>query len=234
MELSKTIMLRCGILEEYWDKDFSDFYGHPKKRAEMEPMVVRWNANHPDLRIDLDFDKGKEILDDVLFYAENLFNARKHGISLFLWGPNGSGKTLLGACVLKKAISLGFSAQMTSLGGIIECYTDGWTNPERREVFNDRIKNVDFLLIDDVGKEYRTKKSDLIEVAFDNLIRYRSFRHKPFILTTNTDLTRLQSTYGKSLASLLLGKCHNIHVDGIDYRILIQAKDVKNLLRGMR
>jgi DNA replication protein DnaC len=233
--VSTSLMLHSGILEEYWDKDFTDFYGHQEKRAELEPKLTAWNtrnAQYSDRQIRLDFDAGAKTLNEVMVYADHLANARKHGISLFLYGPNGTGKSLLSVSTLKAALRIGYRVQMTSLGGIIECYTDGWTNADRREAFNSRIKDVDFLLIDDVGKEYRSKSSDLVEVAFDNLIRYRTFRHKPFILTTNTDMTRLQNTYGKSLASLLMGRCYNIEVGGIDYRAAIQAKDITRLLKG--
>jgi DNA replication protein DnaC len=226
------IMLKCGILEAYWDSSFNDFYGHPDKRAELEPKINAWNAAHSDLKINLDFDKGNQILQTVFEYVKNLENARKYGISLVLWGTNGTGKTLLATCVLKEAIRNGFSSQMTSLGGIIERYADGWNDHASKEQFTNRIKDVDFLLIDDVGKEYRAKNNDLVEIAFDNLIRYRTFRHKPFILTTNTDISKLQNTYGKSIASLIMGKCVSTEISGIDYRIVIQAKDVMKLLRG--
>jgi DNA replication protein DnaC len=232
IQISKSVMLKSGILEAYWDKEITDFYGHPEKKSNLEPIIQIWNTRYPDAPLNLNFDKGREIYEKFTLYGDNLDNARKNGISLFLWGSNGTGKTLLGVCALKEAIRQGYRAQMTSLGGILECYTDGWYNPERREQFNDRIKNVDFLLIDDVGKEYRSKHSDFAEVAFDNLIRYRTFRQKPFILTTNTDIERIRNTYGKSLTSLIIGKCYGIEVSGVDYRIAIQAKDVIRQLRG--
>jgi len=231
-EIPSKVLLQCGILEEYWEAELDKFYAHPERWEELEPRIRQWNSRYPHNLINMDIAEGQKAYDTVKLYAENLVNARKHGVNLMLLGPNGTGKTLLATCILKEAIRQGYSVQMTSLGGIIEMYTDGWTNPDVRDVFNNRIKNVDFLLIDDVGKEYRAKSSDLVEVAFDNLIRYRSFRRKPFILTTNTDMQRLQSTYGRSLASLLQGKCMNVQVGGVDYRQVIQAKDLRALLLG--
>ena len=231
-EIPPKVMLSCGILEEYWDSEFTQFYAHAQRWAEMEPRIREWNKRYPDKVIELDNNVGTKALETSEAYAKNLHNARKHGISMLFWGPNGTGKTMLASCILKEGIRQGYSVQMSSLGGIIEMYAEGWSNPEKREMFNERIKNVDFLLIDDVGKEYRAKSSDLVEVAFDNLIRYRSFRRKPFILTTNTDIARLQSTYGQSLASLLQGKCMTVPLGGVDYRKVIQAKDLRSMLEG--
>jgi len=231
MELSKKTMLRAGILEEFHDKDFDTFYGHPEKEKKLQSGIHKWNTANPDHPIRLDFMEGRRILDEVMVYVDNIERAKKSGISLYLWGPNGSGKTLLAVSVLKAILRKGYSGQMTSLGGIIETYTDGWYNPNKKEIFNERIRNVDFLLIDDIGKEYKAKGSDIVEVAFDNLIRYRSFRNKPFILTSNIDINNLSTTYGKSLASLLFGKCVSILVKGVDYRRVIQARNIRNILR---
>ncbi len=226
----KKVLLKNGILEAYHDLDMEDFYGHPKRKVILEPKIKKWNKQNPEDKINLDFTQGEQIYKEVKLYIDNLSKALKHGISLILWGPNGSGKTLLGTSILKVGIRQGYSVQMTSLGGIIEAYTEGWYNPDKKEIFNRKIKDVDFLLIDDVGKEYKAKNNELVEVAFDNLVRYRSFRHKPFILTTNTSINKLQTVYGKSLYSLLAGKGIDIEVVGKDYRKLIQKKGLKQLL----
>ena len=219
-------MLKSGILEEYHDKDFTDYYGHPKKWKELEPIIAEWNFANPNNPIRLDFDSANLVLKDVADYTNNLVTAKKKGISLMLAGSNGSGKTLLATSVLKAVIRTGMSAQMASLGGIIQVYTDGWVDPVKRRLFDERIRNVDFLLIDDVGKEYQAKSSDLTEIMFDNLIRYRVGRRKPFIITTNTSPTDLRNRYGNSLMSLLVGKTISLEVIDGDYRKLIQNKNL--------
>lgn len=232
VELTPKLMLQCGILEEYHDKDFSDYYGHPKKWKEIEPLIAEWNKAHPNNPIKLDFASANLLLQQIAEYTKNLTNARKKGISLLLAGSNGTGKTLLATSILKTAIRKGFSAQMTSLGGIIQVYTDGWADPRKRQIFDERIKNSDFLLIDDVGKEYQAKNSDLTEIMFDNLIRYRVFRRKPFILTTNTSPTDLKNRYGNSLMSLLQGKTINLRVVDGDYRKAIQGRNLWEELKS--
>ena len=55
-------------------------------------------------------------------------------------------------------------------------------------------------------------------MVFDNLIRYRTFRNKPIILTTNSDIGSIENVYGKSIVSLMYGKFIPGKVVGDDYR----------------
>lgn len=92
VELTPKLMLQCGILEEYHDKDFSDYYGHPKKWKEIEPLIAEWNKAHSNNPIKLDFASANLLLQQIAEYTKNLTNARKKGISLLLAGSNGTGK----------------------------------------------------------------------------------------------------------------------------------------------
>ncbi len=201
-KLTEKKMLSAGILEEFWDLDIDQF-------------------------------KGNEAVTKVVHeYLDNLDNARKRGISIFFYGTNGTGKCFLGVEVLKEALRKGYSAQFTSLGGVIQALTDGWYDAEKRRRYEERIRDVDFLMIDDVGKEMRVSKNGLTEMVFDNLIRYRSFRNKPMILTTNSDIESVENVYGKSIVSLLYGKFIPIRVVGEDYRKTVLAKTVLERLRS--
>lgn len=194
-------LLKSGILEEFWPLSLDDYAGNTAP------------------------------LESVKTYIRQLSTAREQGIGLFLYGTNGTGKTMLAVCVLKAALAKGFSAQMTSLGGVIQMLTDGWHEPEKRRAFEARVRDVDFLLIDDIGKEYRAG-SGFTEMAFDNLIRYRTFRNKPILLTTNADSESVASVYGKSLMSLLQGKFLPVQFIDTDYRRTKLASTVKERLMG--
>ena len=225
--LTPKVMLRCGILEEYHDKDFEDYFGYPPKwEQEIYPFIEAWNRENPKKPIQLNYEEAKNVLKKVARYVRNLETAKKKGISILLAGNNGSGKTLLAVAILKAVLRSGMTGQMTSLGGILQLYTEGWSDPHKRMLFDERIRNTDFLLIDDVGKEYQAKNSDLTEIMFDNLIRYRVFRRKPFILTTNTAPEDLLNRYGNSLMSLIEGKTLRISVVNGDYRKAVQAKSL--------
>jgi DNA replication protein DnaC len=195
-------MLNAGILEEFWGIDFEDYNG----KREVKKLVKK--------------------------YLKNIDNARDKGICLFLHGSNGTGKTFLGIEVLKEAIRNGYSTQFTSLSGVVQTLTDGWYDDKKRRQYEERIRDVDFLMIDDVGKEKRVSKNNLVAMTFDNLIRYRTFRNKPLILTTNSDIKSIKSEYGKSVVSLLLGKFIPVKVYGDDYRKTVLANNVVDRLEN--
>lgn len=203
IQLTPDRMLKSGILEEFWDLDIKDYRGKP------------------------------EVVNVLKDYMENLNNARTKGISLFLYGSNGTGKTFLGVEMLKEAIRQGYSAQFASLGGIIQALTDGWYDSNKKLLYEKKIRDVDFLMIDDVGKEMRVSKSGLTEVVFDNLIRYRTFRNKPMILTTNSDIESVENAYGKSIVSLLYGKFLPVKIVGQDYRKTKLSGSVLDRLKGI-
>lgn len=182
--------------------------------------------------LSLDDLENESVRNVVKDYIQNLYNARDQGIGLFFHGTNGGGKTMAGVEVLKAALEAGYTAQFASLGGIVQVFADGWTNPASKDKFERRIRDVDFLMIDDVGKEMRVSKSGLIEVVFDNVIRYRTFRNKPLILTTNSDIDAIETTYGKSVISLLRGKFLPVKVVTRDYREEVLSKTVLQRLRG--
>lgn len=188
MGLSPQVMLQSGILEEFWPLTMDNFTGDSRVRDVAET------------------------------YIKHLANARENGIGIIFYGSNGTGKTMLGVEILKAALREKYTAQFASLGGIIQLLSDGWFDKETRQSYTERIRDIDFLMVDDVGKEYRSSKSGLTEIAFDNLFRYRSFRNKPIILTTNSDMASISSVYGNSLTSLMQGKLIPCKVIGDDYR----------------
>jgi|SRR5690554_7626052 len=215
--IPEKIQFRHGILEDYYDVDFNGF-------------PVKDNAGNL-------VPERQEVLLETLEYASNLKNARKEGISLWFYGGNGYGKTHLAVSVQKMAIRQGYRTQFANLSGILTLIKRSWKRPELEEVIQKRIRDVDFLVIDDLGKEYKTQNNDFVEVTFDELVRYRCNRRLPMIITTNTSMDKIQSTYGNSVASLLVGRCLQIELKGkgfVDYRKVIQARTLKARLQGKK
>lgn len=209
VELSHKIMMKCGILEDYHGAELSNY------------KLIK----------DEHFEDRKALATTVIDYCKHIDNALKEGIGLFLHGSNGAGKTHLSVGILKYAIRQGYTGQLVTLQGAFTAYMDGiYGDHSAREWLNRRVKNVQILVIDDALKEYG--KAEAIPVFFDNLIRHRSRRNLPTIISTNGTIEDFETRYGKSLVSLLLGKSIPLRTIWKDYRKEVLASDLMNRLHG--
>ena len=78
-----------------------------------------------------------------------------------------------------------------------------------------RLRNeYDFLLIDDVGKEYRTS-SNFAENEFDYLLRHRYDRGLPTLMTSNVPLDQWVETYGEAMHSFVHECVYLIDMNGL-------------------
>ncbi len=160
-------------------------------------------------------------------YIKNVVKVYERGIGLFLFGDSGSGKTCSSSILLKEVIKAGYSARFTMLSEIITVFAEGWYDAGKRMEFIENICEVDFLVIDDVGREYRSIKSDLNRAAFDSVFRGRANDNLPTIITSNynfldeinsTDEINLVREYGHNLISLFKEYLIECPLIGFDFR----------------
>lgn len=200
-ELSKFI--DAGIYEEYHRKTLDDYRGNV----------------------------SEEVLRYVKGMTDNMGQVFQRGIGLFFYGPNGTGKSGLMAEVLKAAIRNGFKVRMAPLGGIIQKLSEGWYSADAREEFLKYVKQVEFLGIDEVGKEYRGK-SDLVVMAFDLVLKYREQRMLPTFMTSNRYPKDLVGDYSESIMSVLKSQMIPVELCGKDWREVI-AKGNAEFMRSL-
>lgn len=199
----------------------------PTKNQMLQSFIME---EYQKLSLD-DFLKDCPAKDKTLIYIEEIQKMREEGIGILISGPNGTGKTFLATEVLKEALDNGYSAQVATVTGIIDIYTKGWESEPNRVFFNERIREIDFLLIDDIGKENDKSISAIGRQVIDRLIRYRSSRLKPTLYTTNATLPELGEKYGKSLMSLIVGNTLKIPVDGKDFRMSAKKQIIEEIFR---
>jgi DNA replication protein DnaC len=190
-------------------------------------------ANIPPKYKDLEFKDFKEqnqtfytVIQD---YCNNLARARRRGIGLYLVGGHGTGKTLLACCVLKEALRQGYTGWFGFLSSIIVAINNEFFKRANTTVYQ-TIKHVDFLVIDEVEKVYKSD-SGYVDALFDELVRGRDFANKPVIVTSNCTMDALEGVHGKSIVSMLTEKLIVVPIVGPDYRKEI-AKGLKGDLKG--
>lgn len=143
---------------------------------------------------DLDVTGGipVETLEKALEYRDNIATAIDRGRGMILTGKSGSGKTMIATLLLKAALAKGYDGHFIGVIDFIQAYAGGWGNKEKDQWFNQRIKGVDLLVIDDLGVLGET---NLAERALNEVIRHRLSSLKPTIFTSEMGIDRLRTKY---------------------------------------
>lgn len=156
-------------------------------------------------------------------YVRKIAEMRREGQGLFLWGPNSRGKTYGAAAVLKEAVCQRYTAYAVLTNVLKSAYIDG-ARFDADQTIVQRVESVDFLLIEDLGKEYSGRGSGWAELCLENLLRHRSRELMPVVCTTNLDPQAFLARYKKSAMAIVFESMFAVQVDGPDYRKKIAAK----------
>jgi DNA replication protein DnaC len=190
--ITKGHLLRSNIGEDYWHVDFHNYRGSTESAKEVWNYLARLEAN------------------------------KTKGIGVMLAGPTGTGKTTLMAILLKYVIRANWTAHMTSLSELVEAIKRSWDTHDSSNNPIEYLKHVDYLGLDDLGKEHQGP-SGFSAVTFDNLLRYRMQHRLPTLFTTNLTKYEIASRYGDAAMSLIQGKTKVIAVRGSDFRVEVQS-----------
>jgi DNA replication protein DnaC len=173
----------------------------------------------------------ENVSDDALRLAKDyvafLDGFIDRGIGLILYGEQrGTGKTLLTSLILKSAIAQNHSAVFVTHNDLLDMYGDTFYDKKQRAEFDQRIRYVDLLAIDDIGREHKNR-SEMADSALDSLLRSRVAGMRPTIITTNIEVgevknddegTPLARRYSENIVSLLREASVVQQVSGTDYR----------------
>lgn len=144
--------------------------------------------------------------------------------SLYIYGPNGTGKTTLAASYVRAAIDNGMSAIFVTEREMYARFGDAMGGEGSESAVMSWLSSNDLLVIDDIGK----RKSTLYSVArlFDVVDEIYS-RGSMLIITSNMSrgelMQRLSSCGDTFLASSIMSRIfemtRTVHMDGPDRRI---------------
>lgn len=160
-------------------------------------------------------------------YVMKLSENYDQGWGIFLYGGNGVGKTHATCALLKEIQKRGYSTYCVLADVLKVAYIDGQRFDQDNSVVQ-RVESVDFLLLEDLGKEYSGKGSGFAELCFENMLRKRSRECLPTIVTTNLTPQAFKERYKQSAASLAMECMIACEMKGQDRRILAgQAKTLE-------
>jgi DNA replication protein DnaC len=152
-------------------------------------------------------------------YFEKLDQAIRQGVGVFLWGINGVGKSYLASLLCKMAWGkCGRTSYCITAHDLRECWKgDLPATVDSEELMYDRIFKVPFLVVDDVGKEYRST-SGYAEHTLGSLLQYRVRHTKTTCITTNLTPSQFSEVYGKSTGHLAKESMLVVALSGKDMR----------------
>lgn len=180
---------------------------------------------------DFGSDERRKFVDFMTDYLEDIPTRFNQNQGLFLFGSNGVGKSFCSCLIVKMAYVYRYTSRRCTFMEYIQKYTRLWNikNAEEKEeaegLFFHKYKAVEFLVLEEIGKELDTK---LAPTVLEDLLRYREERGLVTIICTNLEPKDVIERYGNSVGSLIKGNFTPIRIVGSDKRTQSYAERVSS------
>lgn len=136
------------------------------------------------------------------------------GRSGILHGSNGTGKTMLAFCAIRKQWEAGRYAQYILAADYFDLIRSSFNGGDPLKVLRD-FTDYDYLVVDEIDKKHGTQTEF---VYLYRLINDRYNEMKPTVLISNSNRKDLESVIGISAFSRVAGEGKIIEFTGEDYR----------------
>jgi len=146
-------------------------------------------------------------------YIVGMPQFEQSGFGLVFYGPLGTGKTTLGAIILRNALARGGRCYAIRCGHMV----DALCSKERIQLENgapllEGLINVNYLLLDDFQRENQPWRERKIE----EVLRTRYDEQLPTIITTNMEKDELREI--KWMESMFIDSYLSVEIAGINWR----------------
>lgn len=170
---------------------------------------------------DFGSDERRKFVEFMTDYLSDIQLRFEQNQGLFLFGSNGVGKSFCSCLIVKTAYAYRYTSRRCTFMEYITEYTRLWNikNAEEKEqaegMFYSKYKAVEFLVLEEIGKELDTKLSPTV---LEDLLRYREERGLVTIICTNLEPKDVIERYGASVGSLIKGNFTPVRIVGSDKR----------------
>ncbi len=168
-----------------------------------------WNLHFENFIPQNTVIKHMQFLRDLEAYLKGIKDRREAGNIWLIYGSAGTGKTLGATLVLKEAIKKGYTCKYTVWTDLVdEVFTADDTVKSAREV--------DFLVIDDLGKDRILRETAFKPDLLEKIIKPRVGNKQPTILVSSLRLDDLLDLF--PVLSVMLDPQRNMsHVEGMSF-----------------
>lgn len=193
-------MLSCECNREKWKKEEEE----ERAKQILHEFETRRKLSLLDERYkNVSFDTARITQNNKLAYekCQNFVKNRKtvyeHGIGMYIYGDNSTGKTYLTACMCNELVRNGSYCVYTNMAQILDeiraTYSGGGVSETDLLL---KIKSYDFAFIDDLGKEFigrehNANSSKWAEEKFFEILNVRYNAQKPTIFSSNYSIQDL-------------------------------------------
>jgi DNA replication protein DnaC len=214
--------LACRCLREFrvWNRLLRR--GFPEEYLDLDIAVVLKNVRM--------VDEDRRLLD---WFLSNFEQVRERGLSLYIWGNVGVGKTGLAIAIAKEYARWCLSEERY-IWDFSAFYSDLSAFFEAREDSEEGSWNADLYVLDEFGRDILGQDvKDWLVRRLERFVRYRVAQRKVTILVSNLEPSRIAGSYGEGMASVIGVVDDN--VDGVAYRsIHLLGSDLRRNMRFSR
>lgn len=167
-------------------------------------------------------EERAKVVDFVKEYIENMHYNFDNNKGIFLFGSNGVGKSFIASLIVKEAYANRYTSKRCTFVDYMTAYTELWNikdaqdKEDATELFYRNFKAVEFLVLEEIGKEVESK---LAPTVLEDLLRYREERGLVTIICSNITPKEVTEKYGASIGSLIKGNFTPIKLVGRDKRL---------------
>ena len=187
------------------------------------PIKYKWKFRKDFITKELDANNANDA-NKILGFVDTIRDKEpneKWKVGFYLWGPAGSGKTLLASIFLQELImKYALPGRFVDLSRqFFQRLKRSYDNAD--ELYGtggqilDELINVPFLVIDDFGVQRNTEwESEMLYTLIDS----RYAEERVTIVTSNADIKDYKKVAMSRVYSRILEMCKIVHVDLPDYR----------------